>query len=159
MSPSHTPSARARHIFSYARMSRVPHTTIQVSWPRTSAETRRATSTVSNKGMATIRGMVGHCYVLAGGPPLASVLKTLDCEAYCDSLAPALGLPAGRGQQYEPTLVSGTYIGSLQSSGLPSCSSAMCLDRCRTHRRRLAPLLASTDGPQSVVGPAPLRRA
>src|SRR5450755_2454646 len=44
-----------------------------------------------------------------GGPLLATVLKTLDCEAYCDSLTPALRVAAGRGQQYEPTLVSGTY--------------------------------------------------
>jgi len=44
-----------------------------------------------------------------GGPLLAAVLKTSDCEAYCDSLTPALPVTAGRGQQYKPTLVSGTY--------------------------------------------------
>jgi predicted RecB family nuclease len=44
-----------------------------------------------------------------GGPVFAAVLKTLDCEAYCDTLTPALRVTAGRGQQYEPTLVSGTY--------------------------------------------------
>jgi len=42
-------------------------------------------------------------------PLLAAVLKTLDCEAYCDSLTPGLRVAAGHGHQYEPTLVSGTY--------------------------------------------------
>ena len=42
-----------------------------------------------------------------GGPLLAAILETSDCEAYCDSLTPALRVTAGRGQQYEPTLVSG----------------------------------------------------
>ena len=44
-----------------------------------------------------------------GAPLLATVLKTFDCEAYCDSLTPALRVTAGLGPQYEPTLVSGTY--------------------------------------------------
>ena len=44
-----------------------------------------------------------------GGPLLAAVLKTVDCEAYCDTLTPALRVTAGRGPHYEPTLVSGTY--------------------------------------------------
>ena len=43
-----------------------------------------------------------------GGPLLAAVIKTLDCEAYCDSLTPGLRVTAGHGQPYEPTLVSGT---------------------------------------------------
>jgi predicted RecB family nuclease len=45
----------------------------------------------------------------SGGPLFAGILKTLDCEAYCDSLTPPLRVTAGRGQQYEPTLVSGTH--------------------------------------------------
>jgi hypothetical protein len=63
--PLASPSAHERRIFSYARMSRVPHTTIHVSSPQTSAETRRATSTASNKCMATNRSTAGHCYVVA----------------------------------------------------------------------------------------------
>ncbi len=54
-------------------------------------------------------GYGGTLLRLGGGPRLAAILKTLDCEAYCDSLTPALGVTAGRGQQYEPTLVSGTH--------------------------------------------------
>jgi predicted RecB family nuclease len=43
-----------------------------------------------------------------GGPLLDATLKTADCEAYCDSLTPALRTAAGGAQQYEPALVGGT---------------------------------------------------
>lgn len=51
----------------------------------------------------------GHGRSPGGGPLSATVLKSVDCEAYCDALKPALRVTAGRRQQYEPTLVSGTY--------------------------------------------------
>ena len=54
-------------------------------------------------------GFTGKLPGHGGGPLWAATLKTdLDCEAYCDSLTPSLRPAAGRGQQYEPTLVSGT---------------------------------------------------
>jgi predicted RecB family nuclease len=44
-----------------------------------------------------------------GGPLLRANLKTaLGCEAYCDSLTPALQSAADGGPRYEPTLVGGT---------------------------------------------------
>ncbi|MGO9791178.1 MAG: TM0106 family RecB-like putative nuclease [Solirubrobacteraceae bacterium] len=54
-------------------------------------------------------GYVGTLPRRGGGPLWAAILKTSDCEAYCDRLTPALRVTAGPGQQYEPTLVSGTH--------------------------------------------------
>ena len=44
----------------------------------------------------------------SGGPLLAVVMKTSDCEAYCDSLTSALRVKTGRGQ-YQPALATATH--------------------------------------------------
>ena len=54
-------------------------------------------------------GYVGTLPRRGGGPLSAAILKTSDCEAYCDRLTPAPRVTTGPGQQYEPTLVSGTH--------------------------------------------------
>ena len=109
MLPSHTPSARARHIFSYVRMSKgAPH-----DYPRILGANQRRSQASYLNGLRQRHGDEsgndGTPLRPGVGPLLAANLTTFDCEAYCDSLTPALRVTAGRGQQYEPTLVSGTY--------------------------------------------------
>jgi hypothetical protein len=75
----------------------------------------------------------------------AAVLKTLDCEAYCDGLTPALPVTAGHGKHYEPTLVSGTHKVT-QEQRLALLFIGYVLGQVQDAPRRLAPSSALTDG-------------
>ena len=86
MLPSHTPSARARHIFSYVRMSKgAPH-----DYPRILGANQRRSQASYLNGLRQRHGdeSGNDGTPLRPGvrPLLAANLTTFDCEAYCDSL-------------------------------------------------------------------------
>lgn len=73
------PLLAQRHICSYAPRSKVSHMSINVSSPRTNAETGQASSTVPGTVVATTRTAVGHTSVLVLGiaQPPSSRRRTL----------------------------------------------------------------------------------
>jgi len=82
-------------------------------YPRILAEDQRRHQANYLSGLEQKHGDTSHCGGTLQrprrGPLSAAVLKTSDCEVYCDSLTPALRPTAGRSRAYEPALVSGTH--------------------------------------------------